>query len=564
MKFWLYLFVLLFFVNSVSAISGTTTLLTVINENASLGGTASVKLEILPGSGRVFFDSYPLSQIDTQISARYAKEIACNFLELDCSELDFFYTIRSSSSVVGGPSAGGPFTVLTVALLDGQKMNSDVAMTGTINSGGSIGTVGGVEAKISAAEAKGIKKILVPLFSSKNATFHSSEVIEVFKLTDALYHFTGKNYSQNYALKENPGYEVLMKKVAEDLCKATDEFFKLALDNESYEYNVSLKYKNLSVSTSEQRDYYSTASFCFSANIRLRKLVLDAFDDNLKLIDLSDNLKEQISSFEQKLAVKELKKLSELETYMIVKERLDESKTMIVDLDYSNISTAELAYAMERYNSAVTWASFFDLDGRAIDLNLDYLESACESKLSEVEERKNLLRVLLPDYENAESENAKETALSKDYGLCLFQATKAKAEINALIGVVAVNSSDIEPLIDRRLELAESAIAKSQARGDFPILAFSYFNYAKELKGEDNVNSLIFSEYALEFSDLSIYFPQKLKKAVIPVENDQKWQYLIFGFIIGCIFTLLLLLLIANIKKPGRNPHKKASPRKKR
>jgi PDZ domain-containing secreted protein len=63
---------------------------------------------------------------------------------------------------VGGPSAGAAITVLTVAVLDGKKIDQQTAMTGTINSGGVIGPVAGIEQKVSGAKAAGMKRVLIP------------------------------------------------------------------------------------------------------------------------------------------------------------------------------------------------------------------------------------------------------------------------------------------------------------------------------------------------------------------------------------------------------------------
>ena len=130
-----------------------------------IGGTADAYLDIRPGSGRIFLDSFPLTKLDTQISTRYAKEIACDYLDMDCSGKDFFYTIRSGSTIVGGPSASASLTVLTIAALKNLKLDNTTVMTGTINSGGSIGPVGGIPKKALAAQNAGFKRVLVPLFS---------------------------------------------------------------------------------------------------------------------------------------------------------------------------------------------------------------------------------------------------------------------------------------------------------------------------------------------------------------------------------------------------------------
>ena len=177
--------------------------------DGQVGGVADLFLETKPGSGRVFLETFPLTRVDTQISTRFAKEISCDFAEVDCSKFDFFYTITADSSIIAGPSAGAAIAVLTFSMLKGIDFNEKVAITGTINSGGLIGPVGGLKAKIRAAEKAGLKKVLIPIGESLNGinetdefneTFDledlrkntSVDIIEVPTLDEAVFQFTGK------------------------------------------------------------------------------------------------------------------------------------------------------------------------------------------------------------------------------------------------------------------------------------------------------------------------------------------------------------------------------------
>ena len=116
-----------------------TKLLALINKGDTQYGTAeTLDLDLQPGKERVFLETFPLTKISTQVSVRFAQQIACSELDMDCSDYDFFYTIRALPGVVGGPSAGAAAAVLTAALLLDKPMDEKVAITGTINSGGII------------------------------------------------------------------------------------------------------------------------------------------------------------------------------------------------------------------------------------------------------------------------------------------------------------------------------------------------------------------------------------------------------------------------------------------
>src|SRR4030042_1424297 len=78
------------------------------------------------------------------------KDIACSYLDKDCLKYDFIYTIKAGSPIIAGPSAGGAITLLTISLLEGFELDEGISITGTINSGGIIGSVGGIKEKIDA------------------------------------------------------------------------------------------------------------------------------------------------------------------------------------------------------------------------------------------------------------------------------------------------------------------------------------------------------------------------------------------------------------------------------
>src|SRR3989338_8720046 len=167
MKKHVFLLFFLFLAPVVYAEQGHMRLLAVSDTaKGQVGGIADLYLETKPGTGRVFLETFPLTMVDTQISTRLAKEMACGFAEYDCTKLDFFYTITADSSIVAGPSAGAAISVLTFSVLKGIDIDEKTAITGTINSGGLIGPVGGLKAKIEAAEMNGFTKVLIPIGES--------------------------------------------------------------------------------------------------------------------------------------------------------------------------------------------------------------------------------------------------------------------------------------------------------------------------------------------------------------------------------------------------------------
>jgi uncharacterized protein len=120
------------------------------------------------GSGRVFVDTLPLTDVDMQGSARLAVKVASALVRtdtrphLDPQTCDFFFVVRTSSPMIGGPSAGAMMTVAVISLLENWTLDNSTVMTGMINPDGSIGPIGGIPYKIDAAYSVGATRFLIP------------------------------------------------------------------------------------------------------------------------------------------------------------------------------------------------------------------------------------------------------------------------------------------------------------------------------------------------------------------------------------------------------------------
>ncbi len=586
---------------------GSIILLTVSKLNGSLtGGTASITLLIKPGSGRVFIDTFPATQLDTQISTRFAKEVACNFVNKDCSYYDFFYIIRADSSIVGGPSAGGAISALTAALLDGKSVRSDVAMTGTINAGGIIGAVGGLKQKILAAQDAGLKEVVIPkwdfdyddlFFNNSRNLSHdgvsdhndsmnhsigdnrippgfkdellsddflnnlSIRVIRVSRLDEALTVITGNNFSRfNDDVKKPRSYELLMSSVADKICERA-RLIEDQLPESLKSFNVSLYnyskfFEKNAFKAKSEGNYYSQASYCFSAGLKLRQLQLSNFSDD-KLRELKNKVLKSIVKKKEEIMNKSYDSLSDLQTTGIVVSRLEEAYDILTRSD--NISSSSIAYAVERYNSAVAWSSFYSLPSKKV-LVSNNLKRACEVKLGEAEEREDYLRIMLGNYLFSRNDlllRARDYYSNGDFALCLFTASKAKAEIDAVISSLTVPESDYKDFVNEKLLIANRIISREAGEGRFPLMGYSYFEYARSLLDDDPYTASLFASYSLELSDLRNYFPPEnnfFEKIRIRVLSD-----FFRGFLIGGLVLILIILYNAKgvEKKHGSNSKKK-------
>ncbi len=556
------------------------------------GGVAELFLEIRPGSGRVFIDSLPFTREDTQVSVRFAKNVACSFLEMDCSDIDFFYTINIGSSSVGGPSAGAAIAVLTIGVLSGDSIDDSVVVTGTINSGGIIGPVSGLEEKAIAARDKGFSKFLVPkrsilidktlagidnesigeddlnissrdnitVFYADSLVVEGIEIVTVSTLEEVLFEFTGRSFPDySYEISVPEQYQRIMSDVSNTLCERSETIIASlpasVFDQNSSVLKNALNSLELGRNASVSSDYYSAASFCFTANTALRSLEFDSYSDEF-LEDLARDISNNITSFLDDINNRDLKTLSDLETYIIVKERLLEAKSFFDDDSYFN----NLGYVYERFFSAIAWSSFFEFDGKEVVLDDAHLENVCVAKIAEAEERLSYIDFLTGIiFDRSDLNAAKRVHEEGDYAFCVFSATKVKADANAIILSMSLSRDKVTDLINDQLTFARMQINK---QGDnFPILGYSYYNYATTLKETNPRLSMVFAEYASEFSNLNMYFP---------LENYDSFDFdfdsyepFSLGFLVGFSFGLVLVLFLMLVFRLFRVQGKKRRVEKK-
>ena len=564
-----FLILILILVPNVFAKSGHMKLLAVKeSENGMEGGVADLYLEIKPGSGRVFLETYPLTKTDTQMSTRFAKAMACDITNKDCSSYDFFYTITADSSIIAGPSAGAAISVLTVAMLEDWNYREDFAITGTINSGGLIGPVGGVKEKIEGAKRAGLKKVFIPagelIVKVNNRTVDLKnlsksigiDIMEISTLNEAVKEFTGRELKPEFKnIEIDEQYKNTMKSLAKSLC---DRGSQLKLNASRINYpnasvlkdnanNLTLKGKE----AFEKETFYSSASYCFGANVEYSTLItLSRNLSKKQVISEVNKIKKNINEFKDKLDNTQRKTITDLEAYIVVKERLSEAEDSanqaIEFLNKTNkteISSRALAYASERINSAYSWSQFLGKNGKEFNLNNDVLKKSCQSKISEADEREQYVELYFPGTLNSvrkEIESANSELEKGDYELCLATASRAKADVDVVLSVFGVDSEQYQSIAQRKLDIVKNNIAEETTKGVFPILSYSYYEYANSLKEKDVFSALIYSEYALELGDLDIYFKENAPaKPNIQIDAKMLGVFLA-GFTIGAIAVFLI------------------------
>lgn len=133
-----------------------------VSEGGGRGSIGSVNVEISPGNGKTLVETNPFIEPDTQLSASTSKRVAEMYTGKSLVNHNIIYSFDISGTVIGGPSAGASMTAATIAAIEGRDINQNAVITGTINPDGSIGRVGSIFEKASAAGESGMNKFLVP------------------------------------------------------------------------------------------------------------------------------------------------------------------------------------------------------------------------------------------------------------------------------------------------------------------------------------------------------------------------------------------------------------------
>ena len=549
------------------------------HEGKYQGSEADLFLELRPGTGRVFLDTQPVTKLDTQISTRFAKEIACKHMKLDCERYDFIYTIRANTNIIGGPSAGAAISALTaIAVLD-LEYNNNVAITGTINSGATIGPVGGVKEKLEIASQIGVEKVLISTgnriqhtvlngtldlvdYAAQNLTLEAMEVVD---LQHVVHELTGVRIGNGeITLRENKQYQEIMEQLQKSLCDRMQRIeVELGQQNIYIEKELretltrrSAQAKN----ATEIGDYYSAASFCFGTNIQLKNYYYQERKVSRSILHSQfGELERKAVALKQSLQDIQIQTIADLQAFMVVNERIHDVESQLKayrELDENTKRDeiiALLAYAEERFFSAVSWMKFFEMDGKKFVVDETLLRQSCQQKIVEAEQRIQYTELFMGSNHLAglqeRMENAKNALEGGKYALCLISASQVKGDANAIISSIGVSEDSFISYLENKQKAVLKVIDENSKDNIFPILGFSYYQYGNSLKEQEPYNALVYLEYALEMSDLGIYFPAEegFLGKVRTIRFQSEWILVTEGFFLGIVVTVLFFRMKENI-----------------
>lgn len=541
-----------------------------------VGVVTNFVITVSPGSGHVYVETWPLAEVDMQASARLAAQVAGKVTGVNMSKYDVFIQIKADSPIIGGPSAGGTMTVGIIAALKGWKVNPEVMMTGMINPDGTIGPVGGILEKASAAHEAGVKTFLIPEgqriqyvqqtekkeiggiveINSKTQRVDvvkyakerwNLQVVEVDDIYQAVYYFTGHSiprpkgpsyvrvdtsFLRDDAIKDYQNTTGYLNRVLNELKDSNVDYttystLKQALDQASLTLNQSKEAMDGGM-------YYTALSKDFQARIVIRHvqwyLETSTPGDIAKLLQRVNG---EINSSERVVSNVTIRGITMLQAIAAAQERVEQAKSALQQAwkyyysqDYWD-AIGEAAYAYERAKTAKFWADLGNRFAKGAIISTGIIKTTARDYIDE----SSLIATYIESmYGNTAGDltqsiqQAEQYYEDGKYSAALFTAMEARVQGQVFLDTLGItNWSVLEDKLARMKESAKTAIGIAQASGVKPLLAMAYYEFAesyeKAAKKSQNIGDLqsamIFYQYARETAGLFL----STDRANLPKEN---------------------------------------------
>jgi len=521
-----------------------------------VGVATTFVITVAPGSGHVYLETWPLAQVDMQASARLATQIAGKVTGKDMSKYDVFVQVKADTPIIGGPSAGGTMTVGIIAALEGWSVRNDVMMTGMINPDGTIGPVGGILEKASAAASVGDKLFLIPqgqriqvvqetkkrsiggiiqiTTTSKKVDVAQYakerwglEVKEVADIYDAVYYFTGHRLPKPQVPPTITIDTSFLKDDAQSDYQNTTDYYNKVLkelknSNVDYATYSTLKQaldeaKGIIDEAKDDMDsgmYYSALSKDFQARIVIRHVqwYMEA-NDPQDIANILNRVQEEINSTEAFVSNLTIRGYTMLQAIAAAEERVEEAKSSLQEgwkyfynSDYWD-AIDDAAYAYERAQTARFWAELGErfAGGEVIDR-----ESLKDTARNYIDESDLIATYIESMYGNVVGNDLTSTIQQAEeyyddgkYSAAIFTAMEARVRGEVFLDTLAIdNMTILHEKLEEMKNAARTAIGLAQENGIHPLLAIAYYEFAESYERENTTDSLtnamIFYQYARE------------------------------------------------------------------
>lgn len=505
-----------------------------ITEGGDLvGASADLSVTVASeGSGHVFIDTRPLAGTDMQGSARMAAHVAASVTGFSMEAHDFFFTVRSQTPLISGPSAGSVMANAAVAALMNANLGEDeerwtvsknVMSTGTIAPDGSIGPVGGILVKAEEARDQGAQLFTFPAGQS---SFQQGQLIPdqepepavdvptyceeelgiecraVGSLEEIVELSTGYRFERP-EVGEQPTtaqYNATLAPLSLDLLNDASEYqdiwqafngtqlregpqqqVETALEfaHEAYQEAISLR--------GEAR-YYSSASRAFSSSIHGTHAgfllsyyeggrSLDAVEDRIETVEgIVEEAREEATGVP-------VEDMHALYSVGAAQERVSDAENRIENarenLDHENVHQVlfDTAWALERAKTVHWWLHLGDEFGEGPPLPVD-VELVAADFMDLADELLAYASQVLEQTPARAAETLGDARDDADRGFHAAALTQAaQAQVQAAISVELRAGQPSEEKVETSQRKAVEAIENARALGVEPVLAVAMFEF---------------------------------------------------------------------------------------
>ncbi len=464
------------------------------------------------GTGHVFVDTSPYTQVDLQGSARLAAMVASDVLGIDQRSYDFYYIIDISSPIIGGPSAGAALTMATIAAINNWTLDPGVVMTGMINPDESIGPVGGIPYKLEAAAARNYTLFLVPegtVIISKNV----EETIDVLKLGKDL-NVTVKEVSTIQEVVKiftghelvkpafngtvlTSGYIDLLEPLATNLKKEASDMYKETegLTSQSPYLAQAKDIISRADKMYDDQKYYAATSLYFNSmiNIRTARWIYgysNEADKEKYMAELIGRVENQINLSESELDIFKSGGVDDVGAVGAAESRITSSKIKLdeaMKLNNTDEKINALAFSHERARTARWWLTLSTPTGKVVPE--DILKDRAGWYLSQAQSISTYMQELLsqssvhPVIISGSSDDlihAQKEMKSEYYSGAIFDSLQGSVKSSTLIGFMGM--LDAQKKVEQSAGDAKLAINEARLAGIEPTLAVSAYEYAETMQ----------------------------------------------------------------------------------
>ena len=471
------------------------------NKTLKNGHSFSLNLKIKEGTGKVFLNLDNVVDEVVQVSLSSSKKISCEVFVLNCSNYDFYFEFENNPSIfLEGSSAGLAFAILVAKTLNFEKINPDMVFTGSLNSGGIIGIVGGIEEKLEVSKKYNFKKIFIPKGSKFNSSkFEELNIIRSLDVVEVYNEISSNKFLEKKEEINFSSYNKIMVKLKNSLCDRKENLI-LKVENLT---ELNLTNLTLIKKLEEEKKYYSLGSFCFRDNIKLQEKIFSNLSEEDKK-KLTENFTLQINKKYEKLIsnefTNEITSLNKAYSYMILIDRIYSIKKVLQEENISNPMI--LSFLSERYNTVELWERFFDNFEVEKNFNKKNIFEACKNlNLNLIKKEKyfpeNIFSKSIEEIKNFVSKEEKAFSF-----LCLYKGLELDGRMNAILNS-PLDENQSEEFYINFLELIEKKFSKNREE-NFPLIPYIYFEYAQNLYNEDKQLSFLYANSAISFSNLNL------------------------------------------------------------